>query len=368
MENYAPPRWGRRAVLAIAAVAVVGLSIARPWSGKRSASLKPTGKSGGSFAGGPSSEGRSAKSLVELGLTVLREGNAREAEKAFRQAVEADPASFLARRELARLLNMLGRRREAAPHLFALVKSNKHTRDELGQLGDLSVDILFEQQIEKLLKDRPKDAAPLLAKARVAVQHNELARAREWLAKVTAAEPQLTEAQAWLGQALAALGDADAFMDWHASLPAGAEEHPDIWLVRGEWAERQQNPQGAARCYWEAVRRDPNHRQANHRLGQTLTALNDSSRAEPFTSRASLLQQLFTALLEEHSHADPIRPLKQAAELCEALGRPWEAWAWSQEALRVDPALEWAVERCDRLRAMLDRETQPQTLAASNPA
>ena len=116
------------------------------------------------------------------------------------------------------------------------------------------------------------------------------------LRKVLAVSPEQIEAQARLGALLLDASDSAAWLDWHARLPVKADEHPEIWVIRGIWAQNQDELRVAVRCFWEAVQRDPDHRIANYRLAQVLTALGQGARGEIFVERARELQELETEL------------------------------------------------------------------------
>src|SRR5262249_41122372 len=61
-----------------------------------------------------------------------------------------------------------------------------------------------------------------------------------------------------------------------------------------------------------------------------------------------------------------IQHAPRMAQLTEALGRIWEAWAW--HALLAQQGDDAAAAARDRLKKVLDQERPPQTLIAENPA
>jgi tetratricopeptide (TPR) repeat protein len=97
-----------------------------------------------------------------------------------------------------------------------------------------------------------------------------------------------------------------------------------VWWAKGLWAERLGDVDGAARCYWEAVRLHPNHRRADYRLAQMLSALGRKRESEPFYERAKKLKDLVQHLkeIELRSVAVPTPPdMMIAGEMCKSLGR-----------------------------------------------
>ena len=132
----------------------------------------------------------------------------------------------------------------------------------------------------------PDDPLPRLALARIALYRRELSKAKEFLQPVVADHPHLPEAQARWGQILAESENEAEFLGWHRRLPESSEQHPEIWFLRGAWAQKHNQPRSAARCFWEALRRDPNHQAANHQLSRSLAALGRTALAETFRQRA----------------------------------------------------------------------------------
>jgi hypothetical protein len=59
--------------------------------------------------------------------------------------------------------------------------------------------------------------------------------------------------------------------------------------------------------------------------------------------------------------------MRQAARMTEALGRLWEAWAWYQLVLVVEPKNTQALKQVQRLRAEVSRESD-QVIADARPA
>jgi tetratricopeptide (TPR) repeat protein len=163
--------------------------------------------------------------------------------------------------------------------------------------------------------------------ARAALRGNDAEQARALLRQVLAREPQLMQARAWMGSLLAASGSEGDFFVWQSELPAWADEHPEIWFVRGNFARRQGRPAEAVRCLWEAVRIDPNHQTANYQLAQALIALDRPVEAQPYLDRARQLGELAVAATTFQRSGDP-KALRKAAQLSDALGLVWESWGW----------------------------------------
>ena len=113
----------------------------------------------------------------------------------------------------------------------------------------------------------------------MAVFAAEYPQAEEFLTRAAEIDPHPPIVEFRLGEVMLLRNASDAeFREWQRNLPAHAQDFPGIWLVLGLSAEQQNRSDVAIRCFWEALRRDPNLGQANYRLGQLLIGLNRPSR------------------------------------------------------------------------------------------
>ncbi len=151
----------------------------------------------------------------------------------------------------------------------------------------------------------------------------------------------MIEAQVRLGDVLAQGEEEERFLSWHRRLPSGAEVHPQLWQARGMFAMARGEAEAAARCFWEALRREPNHLSATYQLGQILAHLGRPEEALRLSERARKLQQVSTSLKQLHERPHQIDLIRETVELLRDLGRLWEARAWLQVAMIVDQDAEW---------------------------
>ena len=288
------------------------------------------------------------------------------AEGQYRSALAIDPELFYPRDHLAYLLGIVGRRFESLPHLLKLVRSERYSLEHLMLLGHHVLAIDASQELERFHEAAPDDPLPLLGQARLAIHHSEQAKAKALLKQVLAKAPELIEARAELGQVLLNEDDPE-FGQWLLETAPAAEAHPDVWVTRGQWARRRGDVNGAARCFWEALKRDPAHHAATYLLAQALQSLGDSASARNLSDRALRLGKL--AALMEILFVDRKNPngLRAAAELTESLGCAWEAWAWHRVILRANPHEEASQAALRRLEPLL-REGPPLVLDSANPA
>lgn len=343
-------------------------------AGKAAAAQKDLEGALGYFAKVPAGRGKDAvEALMAAGELAYELGRASEAETHLRAALSGEPNHALANGLLAYLLCLEGRSFEAAPFLFApLKRQGEAPVEHLCLLAGNEPIIENSAHLERFLSRSPKDVAPLIAKARVALQQNRRLEAARLLERIRQDAPHLIEAQARYGELL--LDEPpEELASWRRELPEDADRHPVVWLVLGQASERQGQQESAARCYWQALHHDPNHAAATYRLAQTLAALGRPE-AETVAARAAMLEELAMAADDIRRDAaatgDPmlLERIEQASTLCESLGRYWEACAWADLASKQAPeSTPWAKARLMRLLPQL-APTMPRTLDTHNPA
>lgn len=297
-------------------------------------------------------------------------GYAQAALKEYQTAKSLAQSSEKANRSLAQLLNLLGRRVEAQEYLFLLIRSGNHTPDDLAQFGNRFRNVDIIEVSQRFIDTVPGDQSPQLNVAKAMIQNDKANASISILENITKSDPSNAEAMIWMGRGYAAVGDQKKFQVWHAELSDEAKRHPDYFLTLGLWASDQDQVDSAKRCFWEAIKVDPNSMLANYRLG---ILLGKDKRGEPFRKRAELLRTLDEALLriqlnvQSLSRARHLDFLKTIAETTEQLGRNWEAFSWYSGIVIKFGDVDWAFEGRERLKSTV-RQDSPQTLASMNPA
>ena len=268
---------------------------------------------------------------------LLQQGHASDAERELQALLENSPGDPSALRSLGRLLTIEGRRLEAEPLWLQLVRNEEHSLEELLILGNTEEDFIAEEEVERLLKARPDDTVPLINRARLAFHDLKLDAAEQQLRAVVKQRPELLEAHAWLGLVLLEGDNTSALPAWERQLPDDADSHPLIWVVKGDRAARDQDNEGAIRCYWEAVLRDANLQVPLHRLALLLAVEQHPDKAQPFQVRADLLRQQQAVQSELWANRNNpglvqrdrgIQTMLRAARLNASLARPAEAAGW----------------------------------------
>ncbi len=296
----------------------------------------------------------------------LQLGQLSLAEAGFRRVLDVQPDFFHARTRLVYLLGMVGRRWEAAPHLLELIRQDRFSADHLLLLGNPDGSVELREELEKARRDNPTDPLPLLGQLRIALTRHESREAKSLVERVLSGLPNLVEAHVCAGEVLGKDAPRAAFLNWNAKLPPHAEDHPGIWLIRGQWSQAHGEPRAAVRCYWEAIRLDPNQRAANYQLGQLLTDMHQPVVAAAFLDRAKQLHRIIQILELIFANRNHLGKMEEAAALLESLGRFWESWGWCRAALALAPNLPWAGQRMERLQPRLVPDV-PQTVPDALP-
>lgn len=283
-----------------------------------------------------------------------------EAERRFRRILKLDPQSLLAKKRLAPLLALAGQRLEARQFYFEIVQSGQFDTHELALLGDVEQVYENPELVAHLAKPSPEDPCVMQAAARYALFKHESTKALGIYRQLLRSRAEDIEMQAAFGRALVEAGTDEEFVQWNTQLPEAANEHPDIWDVRGRFAQKRGEQTIAVRCYLEAVRRDPNLRHANYQLAALLHRLGDEEKAIEFRQRTDLLNALSDTLALIHIDSSRGDLLEKAGKLSSTLGRPWETWGWLHATAAITGQRELRIQ-ADRLMRTFDINT-PQVL------
>ena len=270
------------------------------------------------------------KGLWSSGGILLHLGRISQSEPKFREVLTIDPKNEVAHRNLAFLLTATGRRYESLPHLLALLKLGVPTLEDLLFLGNPVHNVDHGDYLRSARENAPEDPLPTLGLASVALFHGQREEARELLKHTLKYGPHLPDAQALIGRYYVETNDAEGMRRWNAGLSPDLEWHPEIWFVRGVWAQDHGESGPAIRCFWETLRRQPDHARANYRLGQLLVAEGRSDWAQVFSQRAEKQEELNRILQLLYSEGPHATRMARAARRTEELGRHWEAWAWNR--------------------------------------
>lgn len=289
------------------------------------------------------------------GELLVHMGRYHAAEQKFRQSL-ARRSNFFAHHRLAHLMSVEGRYLDAAPHLLQLVRSGNFTKEELDLLCTGFRFVGQRKELEEQVQAAPGDIGAVLGLALRRLADKDHSQAEELLRQVLAADPRQPDAQAWLGWLLWHRADREGLDAWLANLTSEADRHPMTWVVRGHACNDHRQPREAIRCFWEALRLDPDQLAASSQLVALLEAEGSLAIAEPFRRRQEMLLRLLKAIDDDDLKREDPDLMLTVAEVLEALGRFWEAWGWCEWALQAAPDNQACRVRRDRLRGLLKND------------
>lgn len=230
---------------------------------------------------------------IDLLLFELHQLTAAEAMiKSLRQRL---PDSLELQERLGYLFGLTGRSWEAEEPRLKLLAAGREPAVMLWLLclGDDAI-----ENVESLppVPDDTDDPLLALAVGRFRMERESIARGAPLLERAAALAPELEETQVRLGRALIDSRSADEFGRWLADRPQNTWSHPGLWVLAGRWAQDARQSRAAARCYWEALRRNPNLSHACYQLARLLEAEGRSENAGPFRERSQLLLEYLNAV------------------------------------------------------------------------
>ncbi|TWU04281.1 FG-GAP-like repeat-containing protein [Stieleria varia] len=259
---------------------------------------------------------------------------------------------------LASLLNNQGLRIQAASHLRALVRSGDTTEKELFAMNTYGDSFIDESIPKPNYGDRLVPAQ--LADARQLRSDGELDRARELIERLSLSFPQSAPIHAFQGRIYSDLHDDLSLQQWSQRTPAGIEEEPEYWHALGAWMQRQERHKESARCYIEAIRRDPTDRFSHLGLAQSLQQLGRIEQANCVTQRYLMLNEMANLIRNIGLRPGTPEELSRIAEILDQLNRPWESIAWQEVLLRTHGSGD-----IDEQRLQARRNELANTTAAS---
>lgn len=255
-----------------------------------------------------------------------------------------------------------GRRRSALPWLQELIGTGRSHLGTLLVITDPERPALDAEFLKTCQTNAPDDPLTHLASAVEAASRNDWDSVAKWIDGAG----EFPESQALRGELLLARNQLAEFAEWQQTVSRETEVLPEIWVLRGRWAEAMGQAKAAVRCFFEATRRDINARSAVYRLGKELHALDENSLAGPFLKRANELHELSAAIEQLHRNPGDLEVIRLLAEQTERLGRLWESAAWCRVAEELNPLEPWVRSLTAKLQPRITSET-PWTVLNPDP-
>lgn len=278
-------------------------------------------------------------------------------ERDLRAAIAKRPNDARPRIELVSLLTAQCRTYEAIEQTGVLLRTGGWQIDDILLLA-APEDLFDAPELDDWRAREPDHARLLVAKARLAIMANDFDAAKRWIDRAMQADPELADAHAVLGIWLLERDPSDkALTAWANALPEDAGSHPDNWWIQGMLARQRKDPDGAARCFAEALQIFPNHRQATHQLSLVLAELGEEKRAQQLSERVKQLDLLSRSVNDVYTRPGWDVPWLAMAPLFESLGRLPEAAATYQAIVAQGFGGEAEKQRAIRMASYLSMKT-----------
>lgn len=303
------------------------------------------------------------RTCAELCLTRLHRPSL--AVEHYQRLLKLDPRAVDAEQQLAYLLGLSGRWREAEPYRLHLIQE-RHLEPVLLYLL-CARDSLLEnvEDLAAMHHAAPDDPLLVPGLARKARDDGDMASAEQQLRRLLTKTPRDVSAQIELGKI--AVQDDHQFVGWYQRLPEPVRTSAGVWSLLGQWAADQSQPEAAARCYWEELKVDPNDAQANYQLGRLLASLHRDHDAAVFLKRAEQLERYFQLVTQAWTGND-LEAVEKAAKSARDLGLVWEAYGWAFLMSRHFSNALWAERMLADLDPIVRDLPLTRTRVESNPA
>lgn len=293
-------------------------------------------------------------------------------------ALAGHPENTQQRRMLVGFLAEVQRNERLGPHLKKLIQDRAFDLQLLLAMTDTASRRMSEKTAGRLMERHPADHRVRLVDAFLSLYRHDAAAACQVLEDILKHHPDFGPAHAMYGHALVLDGRWDDLPQWLATAPPSSSDHADYWLALGDAAMENGRPAEATRAFWEATRRDANRVYAWDRLRLAIHRLRASDgqfRGAVGDDQLSIVADQANALLAFGERFNDFAGSGQVSQAAAekvarallALGRVWEAEAWSAVAttLTQDRSDQLDVLRKEILRRL---KTNPEWVATNTPA
>jgi tetratricopeptide (TPR) repeat protein len=295
----------------------------------------------------PDSDPIGAQTRLKAGQIELARRHSRGAEAAYRRALELDPGQVQAYRELAYLYALQRRKKECDALFHALAR--RTTLDHVlafawcqntCQLWD---PYAARKVLTGFVAEDPADRPSRLALAASYQMTNQQDEAADVLRELPDSDPDARAIRIQLAIDRGEIETAEALAR------AGPADHARLCVLRGQLALHGSDSRQAATYFRDALRLDPEDRDAIQGLGLALRSLGDPL-AKELLDASSRLDQLKRTIQDSVTtiQTDP-KLFFKLGEMCEALKRLEESRAWYRLAIGRDPLDEQAHQALARL-------------------
>ena len=251
-----------------------------------------------------------------------------QAERRYLKILDYAPGAYLARRQLAQLLNRQGRRHEAAEHIRELCKQGNVRQDELHALIVLS-DAMTSDPDEAASGEVDYSPIGASGEARKLFTERRYADAVAVLRDTVAAGDAPPSVVAFYGRAVAEAQDDQEFLRWIGRTDESVRQFSEYWSAVAAYLASRQQYDAAARALLEALDRDSTDFTSMNRLNQMLKLLDQPSGRQRWEERWRANHDV---LLSNNAISDSATPnveaMEELAARLNAIDRRLEAVMW----------------------------------------
>lgn len=299
-------------------------------------------------------------------------GDISKAENAYKNLLQVNPEHSAGLMGYVQLLGTCARREEAITYILRLVKQ-KLAGDTLMLLARESGVIHNEDYLRNAASHAPRDPLPWAALATYAFEAGQESQSQEYLEKALALGADCNPALNLQFRLYAKQDRWESIKNLWESLSIEIKlqlrEHSSIWLLQGQYLERESDKIGAIGCYAEALKRSPDSRLAITRLATLLAQSGNTAAASKFSKYLTVMQKLWEAQ-DRVLFTQAPRSLNDVLKLVEAYkhcGRFWEAYGWAQLGMQVAPRSQELIGEIEAFETALANEPFAMVTEAFSP-
>lgn len=294
--------------------------------------------------------------LFQIGLKLAENGWFTPAEWCFEQAVRLAPREHAYRLRLAMLQYLTGRYERAHEEWVYLLRHGGLDLISMPALGNREIRWSYEDEaLDRGAAAGVEDPLLCLALAHRALERKNFTECESLLLRAQRLDSNSLDAQVHWARYLYESGQPEALRHWLAKFNRTADQHADLWVLRGHLCREEVKIPEAIRCFWEAFQRDPLSYTVNDQLAKLLSSLERNEEADRFRARSEDLRKYAEICRLIHLSDTPReRHFRTATDHSKSLGCFREALGWCNATLAYYPDVRWAIDEHRLLSASLN--------------